>query len=188
MKFRLLVVVLIIILFSSCERKTEYEKVKQKELSSGRVEEELFLGLKFGMERKDFYSTCWEMNKEGILMQGAHSLMVEFKPSLPSGKTASMFFYPEFENGKIFYMPVEFQYSGWFPTNPDFSSQNLLEDVVGYFEELYGKGFFKVEDSKGTFAMVKIDGNRMVRVYIKSLSAVRVDILDLRIKDIKDIA
>jgi 2-oxoglutarate dehydrogenase E1 component len=46
----------------------------------------------------------------------------------------------------------------------------------------------KVEDSEGAFAMVKIDGNRLIRVYVKNMSAVSVDILDLRVKDIKDIA
>ncbi|MCH7398735.1 hypothetical protein MM236_12090 [Belliella sp. DSM 107340] len=188
MKLKLVLMILGIGLFFSCDRKTEYEKVKQRELESGKVVDELFLGLKFGMPRKEFFGTCWELNKEGVLMQGAHALKVQYKPELPSGKMANMFFYPKFEEGRIFYMPVEFQYRDWFPTNPEYSSENLVMDVVAYFEELYGEGFFKVEDSSGAFAMVKVDGNRLVRVHIKSLSAVSVDILDLRIKDIKDIA
>ncbi|MCH7403734.1 hypothetical protein ACFOUP_11180 [Belliella kenyensis] len=175
-------------IFTSCERKTQYEKVKQKELASGQIFNDIFLGLTFGMERKEFFGACWEMNKEGVLMQGPHVLKIQYKLELPSGKMASMFFYPKFEEGRIFFMPVEFQYRDWFPTNPEYSSENLRDDVVAYFEQLYGEGFFKVEDAKGASAMVKIDGNRLVRVHIKSLSAVSVDILDMRVKDIKDIA
>ncbi|MFD2033195.1 hypothetical protein ACFSKL_00250 [Belliella marina] len=187
MKLRLILFILGIGLLFSCNRKTEYEKVKQRELESGKIQEDIFLGLKFGMPRKEFFAACWEMNKEGVLMQGAHALMVQYKAEFPSGKMANMFFYPKFEEGKLFYMPVEFQYRDWFPTNPEFSSENLVMDVVAYFEGLYGEGFFKVEDSSGAFAMVKVDGNRLVRVHIKSLSAVSVDILDLRVRDIKDI-
>ncbi|MCH7410061.1 hypothetical protein MM239_11700 [Belliella sp. DSM 111904] len=186
--YAVLVFLLGITLLASCERKTKYEIIKQKELAKGEVHEDIFLGLTFGMPRKEFFGACWEMNKEGILMQGAHKLMVQYKPELPSGKVANMFFYPKFEEGRIFYMPVEFQYRDWFPTNPEYSSENLRDDVVAYLEQLYGEGFFKVEDSKGASAMVKIDGNRLVRVHIKSLSAVSVDILDMRVKDIKDIA
>ncbi|AFL83122.1 hypothetical protein Belba_0463 [Belliella baltica DSM 15883] len=188
MKLKLVLFILGFGLLFSCDRKTEYEKVKQRELESGKVYDDLFLGLKFGMPRKDFFVACWEMNKDGILTNGAHALKVQYKLEMPSGKMANMYFYPKFEEGRIFYMPVEFQYRDWFPTNPEFSSENLVDDVVGYFEQLYGNGFFRVEDSKGTFAMVKIDGNRLIRIYIKNLSGVRVDILDLRIKDIKDIA
>ena len=175
-------------LLSSCNLETEYEKVKKRELASGIVFKELFLGLEFEMARKQFFETCWELNRQGILINGAHELMVRYQPELPSGNPVNMFFYPRFEQEKIYYMPVEFQYQDWFPTNPNTTSENLVDDVVKLFESWYGEGFFKVEDKAGAFAMVKIDGNRLIRVYIKSLSAVRVDILDMRVRDIKDIS
>lgn len=187
MKLRFILFILSLGLLVSCNRKTEYEKVKEKEMASGEIQEDLFLGLKLGMPRKEFFEVCWEMNQEGILMNGAHELRVNYKAELPSGKKTNMFFYPKFEEEKIFLMQAEFQYLDWFPTNPAYSSENLQEDVVKYFETLYGEGFFKVENSSGTSAMIKIDGNRLVRVYIKSLNAVRVDILDMRVRDIKDI-
>ncbi|MGY6558522.1 MAG: hypothetical protein ACXIT9_04505 [Nitritalea sp.] len=172
----------------ACSLDSTYEKTKKRELASGQIYEELFLGLEFGMSRKDFFSTCWELNKQGILMNGAHELMVRYQPDLPSGNEANMFFYPRFEGDKLFYMPLEFQYRNWFPTNPATTSEKLVDDVVGLLSSWYGEGFFRVEDKSGAFAMVKIDGNRLIRVYIKDLSAVRVDILDLRVKDIKDIS
>jgi hypothetical protein len=180
------IAVLFMISFS-CSLETEYEKVKKRELASGKVFNELFLDFHFEMPRKDFFVKCWEMNKQGILINGAHELQVKYDLVLPSGKKASMFFYPDFSDEKIYYMPAAFQYIDWFPTNPETSNQKLLEDVVHQFEKWHGKGFFKVEDKKGNFAMVKIDGNRLVRVFIKDLAEIRVDILDLRVKEIKDI-
>ncbi|WP_439490471.1 hypothetical protein [Algoriphagus sp.] len=172
---------------TSCTRKTAYEKIKEKEIASGKIQEDLFLGLKLGMSRKDFYDTCWELNKQGILINGAHELMVKYEAKMPSGKDAYMYFYPKFEEDNIYYMEIEFQYMDWSPTNPEYNSDNLLRDVTGYFETLYNPGFFRVENSSGVFAMVKVDGNRLVRTYVKHLQAVRVDILDLRVKDIKDL-
>lgn len=183
-------ILLVVFLFNiqGCSFESEYDKVKREELASGKVVKQLFLGLEFEMTRKQFFDTCWELNRQGILFNGAHELMVRYQPELSSGNKVNMYFYPRFENGEIYYMPVEFQYQNWFPTNPNTTSENLVNDVVKLFEEWYGKGFFKVEAKNGAFAMVKIDGNRLIRVYIKHLSAVRVDILDLRVKDIKQIS
>lgn len=186
-QFQILVIVAFCLL-SSCTLETEYEKIKKRELASGKVYKDLFLGLEFEMARKQFFETCWELNQQGILINGAHELMVRYQPELPSGNPVNMFFYPRFEEEKIYYMPVEFQYQDWFPTNQNTTAEKLVDDVVGLFEGWYGQGFFRVEDKSGAFAMVKIDGNRLIRVYIKSLSAVRADILDMRIKDIKDIS
>ena len=180
--------VLLLAILQGCGLETQYDKVKRKELASGKIEKELFLGLEFEMTRKQFFETCWEWNRKGVLVNGAHELMVRYQPELASGNKVNMYFYPKFEKDQIYYMPVEFQYQNWFPTNPDTSSEKLVDDVVSLFESWYGEGFFRVEDKQGNFAMVKIDGNRLIRVYIKSLSAVRVDMLDLRVKDIKQLS
>lgn len=174
-------------ILSGCSLETEYEKVKRKELASGKEVKELFLGLEFGMSRQQFFDICWEWNKQGVLTEGAHEFRVLYQPELGSGSKLNMFFYPKFEEETIYYMPVEFKYQNWFPTNPNTSSDKLVDDVVNLLESWYGKGFFRVEDKDGAFAMVKIDGNRLIRVYIKSISEVRVDMLDLRVKDIKQI-
>jgi hypothetical protein len=183
----LVIVLFTIINIQACKFETEYKKVKKRELASGKTANDLFLGFEFGMPQKDFFVKCWEMNKQGILINGAHALQIKYDLNLPSGKKALMFFYPDFHEEKIYFMPVAIQYDAWFPTNPETSAEKLIEDVVKQFELWHGEGFFKVEDKKGNFAMVKIDGNRLIRIYIKELSEVRVDMLDLRVKDIKDI-
>ena len=171
----------------ACQPKSEYDRVKERELSSGKVVEDLFLDLRLGMGRKEFFGTCWEYNKKGILTNGGHHLMVQYKPEMPSGKVTDMFFYPQFEENKLYFMPMEFVYPAWFPGNEDYSNEKLFEDVVDLMGNWYGEGFFEVANKDRSIrAMVKIDGNRLIRVFKKDISTVRVEILDLRVKDISE--
>ena len=184
---RILYLIILLNIAMACQPKTEYERVKEKEISSGKVVEDLFLDLRFGMDRKEFFGTCWEHNKNGILINGSHYLMIQYKPEMPSGKVADMFFYPEFEENKLFFMPMEFIYPAWFPGNEDYSNESLFEDVIDLLENWYGDGFFEVANKDRSIrAMVKIDGNRLIRVFKKDISTVRVEILDLRVKDISE--
>lgn len=182
--------ILFFILFAaSCTPKSEYELIKKRELESGKIVEDLFLDLRLGMGRKEFYGTCWEHNKNGILTNGAHQLMIQYKPEMPSGKNTDMFFYPDFEDNKLYFMPMEFIYTGWFPGNEEFTNDKLIADVVGLMEGWFGKGFFEVTNKNKTIkAIVKIDGNRLVRIFKKDVTSVRVEILDLRVKDISEMA
>ncbi|HSJ69121.1 MAG TPA: hypothetical protein VK921_15665 [Anditalea sp.] len=182
-----LIVIILMGFMFGCTQKTEYDIIKERELSSGKVNNELFLDLKFGMDRKTFYGTCWEHNKNGILTNGAHALLIQYKPEMPSGKATDMFFYPKFDDDKLIFMPIEFEYPAWFPTNEEYSSTVLKEDVVNLLESWYGPGFFEVTNKDKTIsAMVKIDGNRLIRVFKKDLKSVRVEMMDLRVMDFDD--
>ncbi|WP_228527749.1 hypothetical protein [Pararhodonellum marinum] len=185
---QILIGILLIFLFTACQIQSDYEKVKQKELASGEIHNELFLDIHFGMTRKDFYVTCWEHNKNGILRDGANALRIQYKPEVSSGKEVNMFFYPKFEDDKIYYMPMEFKYPAWLPNHTDFTNDLLLEDVIALLESWYGEGFFEVTNKQKTQkAWVKIDGNRHIRVFILNLSIVRAEILDLNVKDYSDL-
>lgn len=175
------------VLVMACQPKTEYDKLKEKELASGKIVEDLFLDLRFGMGRKEFFGTCWEHNKNGILTNGAHYLQIEYKPEVPSGKDVRMNFYPQFEDNHLYFMPMEFQYTSWFPNNEEFTNDKLLVDVLGLLKDWYGEDFLEVTNKKKTVrAFVRIDGNRWIRVFVKDMTTVRVEMLDLRIKDIAD--
>ena len=172
--------VAILILFSC---KSEYKKLEERELGSGKQVNELFLGLKLGMEKKDFFQTCWDLNKQGLLTNGPTELSVEYSPKMPSGNAAKMRFYPKFEQDKIYLMPIEFQYEGWAPWNEALKVDNLLEDVIALFEEWYGPGFIEVSnEDKSKVVFVKMDGNRRIRIFKKHISAVRVEISDLPVQ------
>jgi hypothetical protein len=135
------------------------------------------------MDKKQFYETCWDLNKEGILSNGPGELSIEYTVDLPSGNPAKMRFYPRFENDKIYMMPMEFTYEGWAPWNEELAVEKLREDVLGLLEEWYGPDFFEVaSEDKSLIAFVKIDGNRRVRIFKKHISTIRAEIVDLKIQ------
>lgn len=172
---------LFLLSLTSCQ--SEYEKMEKRELDSGKVANELFFGLELGMTRKQFYETCWELNKQGVLTNGPTELSVEHSLVFPSGNAGKMRFYPKFEEDKIYLMPVEFQYDGWGPWNEELTVEKLREDVVKLFEQWYGEGFIEVTNGDKTqIAFVKMDGNRRVRIFKKHLSAVRAEISDLPVQ------
>ncbi len=172
--------VLSLLLFSC---KTPYEKLEEAELASGKEVKELFLGLELGMEKREFFRTCWELNKQGILTNGPSELLVEYRAKMPSGNPTIMRFYPKFEQDKIYLMPVEFSYEAWAPWNEELSAEKLREDVVSLFEEWYGPGFIEVtNEDKSQIAFVKMDGNRRIRIFKKHLSVVRAEISDLPVE------
>lgn len=171
---------LFIFLFS-CQ--SEYKQLERKELNSGKQVNELFLGLELGMDRKTFFETCWELNKQGKLSNGPTELSIEYKAEMASGNPARMRFYPKFEQDKIYLMPIEFTYEGWAPWNEELTVEKLREDVVTLFEEWYGPGFIEVSnEDKSQIVFVKMDGNRRIRIFKKHISAVRVEISDLPVE------
>ncbi len=173
----------ILILFLVFACKSPYEKLEEQELSSGKVVKDLFLGLELGMSQRQFFETCWQLNKEGLLTNGPTELSVEYQAKMPSGNLAQMRFYPKFENDKIYLMPVEFTYEAWAPWNEELSAEKLREDVVKLFEEWYGPGFIEVtNEDKSQIVFVKMDGNRRIRIFKKHISAVRAEISDLPIE------
>ena len=165
----------------SCQ--SEYEQLEQKELNSGKQVNELFLGLELGMDRKAFFETCWELNKQGKLSNGPTELSVEYRAEMPSGNPARMRFYPKFEQDKIYLMPVEFTYEGWAPWNEELTAEKLREDVLQLLEGWYGQGFIEVSnEDKSQIVFVRMDGNRRIRIFKKHISTVRVEISDLPIE------
>lgn len=173
--------ILILSLLFACQ--SPYEKMESEELSSGKVVNEIFLGLELGMSQKKFFETCWTLNKKGLLTNGPTELSVEYQAKMPSGNLARMRFYPKFEEDKIYLMPVEFTYESWAPWNEDLTAEKLREDVVKLFEEWYGPGFIEVtNEDKSQIAFVKMDGNRRIRIFKKHISAVRAEISDLPVE------
>ena len=168
-----------ILFLSSCG--SEYQRLEERELESGKVVNELFFGLELGMDQKQFFEICWARNKEGILTNGPSALSVEHSLVCPSGNSGKMRFYPELdEEGKIYLMPIEFSYDGWSPWNKDLAVEFLRKDVVQLFEKWYGEGFIEVtNEDKSQIAFVKMDGNRRIRVFKKTISSVRAEISDL---------
>ncbi len=155
---------LLVILLVGCNLKSDYQKMHEKELSSGIRQDSLFLGISFGMSDTDFYSRCAELNQQGIFRQGPQSASVEFD-ILELKYSAKMVFYPNFHKDKIYEIPATFSYNGWAPWNKHLSEDSLRVEVLELFEKWYGKGFIEVQNPGKSTTYVKIDGNRQIEIY-----------------------
>jgi hypothetical protein len=148
----------------SCSPRDKYDNQLREELSSGIRYDSLFMGLYLGMPEKDFYIHCWKLNKKGLVRQGASNTTVMYQIKEELNFPGQMDFYPRFNQGKIFEMPVRFQYNGWAPWNKKLSAERLQEDVVDWYEQVYGKGFIRVRHPEWGLAYVKLDGNRRITI------------------------
>ena len=148
-----------------CSPRSKYENRLNYELASGVRYDSLFLGLYLGMPDKDFYTHCWILNREGLIKQGPNNTTVEYELKDELKYPATMQYYPEFVESKIFEMPVRFIYNGWTPWNKKLSSDNLELDVLRLYEEIYGEDFIKVKHPKRGMAYVRVDGNRRITIF-----------------------
>lgn len=174
---------LIIILISSCTETSQYEKLVQEELATGIKYDSIFLNINFGMTRKDFYTKCWEMNKQKLIQQGPGNLSVEYKLDTGLRSTAFMRFYPAFEDEKIYEMPIAFTYESWAPWNKELATDSLLLDVKEMMERWYGPGFMKMKSPKHEDSFVKVNGNRRIMVFRYDHITVKVLVTDLFTKN-----
>ncbi len=172
-------------IFFSCSKTSEYHQMVERELASGLRQDSLFFGIYLGMSSKDFYAHCWNLNKTGLIRQGATNTSVYYEVK-DFEYPASMDFYPNFIQDKIVEMPVLFAYDSWAPWNKHLSAENLKAEVLKLMEEWYGSGFIEIENPNkiGTAgnAFVKVDGNRRISIYNMDDSKVRVDFVDLLAK------
>ncbi len=165
MRIRLLQIValsIISIFLQSCD--SEYERMLKRELSSGKIVNDLFFGLELGMSSKEFYGKCWELNNDSLLYHGAMNTTVEHRFEL-NGKATRMNFYPEFHEGKVYEMPVTFTYTAFAPWNASYSVDTLLQETLGYISQWFGDEFIRMEHPEKGIAYVNVTGNRRIIVY-----------------------
>ena len=164
----------------SCQKKSEYHKLVEKELASGLRHDSLFFGIYLGMSSRDFYAHCWKLNKQGLIRQGAGNTSV-YHQIKDFDYPAGMDFYPTFYEGKIVEMPLIFAYDGWAPWNKHLHAKHLKVEVLALMKKWYGPDFIEVK-KPGPFggnAFVKVDGNRRISIYEMDDSRVMVNFVDL---------
>ena len=161
----MLAVAAAVLFMAGCSPASRYENRMKKELASGIRYDSLFMGMHLGMTDKDFYTLCWELNREGVIRQSHNNTSVEYDPGDRLDHPSTMTFYPKFAEGKIVEMPIQFSYDGWAPWNKELSSGHLVEDIRDWYEDEYGKGFIAVTHPVRGKAFVKIDGNRRITIY-----------------------
>ena len=177
---RLILFLSVLVIIIGCQ--TDYQKMKQRELASGVRQDSLFLGLKFGMTKREFFAHCWELNAQKLVIHGGKNQTVEYNLK-ELEHPAKMNFYPNFHEGKIYEMPVSFTYTGWSPWNKHLSSDSLLIDVVDLMENWYDPGFLRLEHPKKGIAYTKVDGNRRIILFAENERVVKAIITDLVIDE-----
>ena len=167
--------------FSGCQQKTEYQKEVEKALNSGVRNDSLILGYTFGMSQEEFFEYSWDINKKGIVTNGAGAEILEYVDSLRS--PARRTFYPKFNQNKITQLPVVYRFEGWAPWNTHLFSDTLLVDVIADLEQTYGSFTLLADVQQDSVPDVfyNLSGNREIRVQIMDQSQVRVLFTDLSV-------
>lgn len=177
----------IIITFSAC--KSEYDRYVKRELKSGIVNDSLIFGMYMGQSQKDFYSICWQLNKEQLISQGSGNQMAKYIERLDSIDDVTlkkeMEFYGIFDEDKIMRgMDMSYSYVAWAPWNRGRHADSLavhLKEI--YVQDYKGNDFISIELKNTDYkAYVKIDGNRQILIYPVDIRKVAVKIEDLNYK------
>ena len=96
---------------------------------------------------------------------------------------ASMNFYPDFHNDKIYKLRATLNYDAWAPWNKNMSADSLLHNVLNMFKTWYpGNQFIAINDEKRGTIYVKIDGNRRITVGKYDEVRVKVDYTDVAVE------
>jgi len=182
--------IIFILALSACTKtpSQQYEDIKAKELASGKIVNDIFFNIHFGMTSKDFYLYCWQMNKKGIFTDGENNSYVLYKLNQKELKhAATLNFYPDFKDGKISGMRAKFKYDGWAPWNKQLFSDSLQTDVLHLLQQWHPNGnpFIKIEDKNKGIIYVKVDGNRQIIIGRYSDMEVKVDYSNLLLNTTK---
>lgn len=178
LRMRYLILFSFLIIIGACKQNSEYEQRVQNELNKEVRNDTLFLGYELGMEQQNFLDHSWDLNQQNII---TGTTQIEY-PLKELSSDARMVFYPRFHDNKLVRMPIEVSFNSWAIWNREFYSDHLQDELLEYFEELYGTGFIYTEiPDLNRKAWAKIDGNRRILIYPKDDRIVRVDILDLSV-------
>ena len=173
---------------ASC--KSEYQQYVDEELASGVSQDSLIFGMRMGQTKKEFFTVCWDLNKQKLISEGTGNTTARFITGRDtSGNSTAwskdMLFYGIFDENDIMRgMEMTYSYITWAPWNRDRQSDSLLLRLRDEYLRGYpGNDFIEI-DVKGIDhpALVKIDGNRQILMYPKNKKDVVVKIEDLRYK------
>jgi hypothetical protein len=169
------------LIFHGCNPEKRLERTIKNQLETGVRNDSLFLGLEFGMSFDQFYDHCWELNRQGIVKEGAQNMSVQyiFKDSLDN-PIAFDFYGHRNEDGDslIHQYNTTFYYYAW-ALNRHLYADNLIKMLNPILMDWYGGNDFFAVEQEGKVHLFKIDGNRMIDMFIYSESTVIATFTDL---------
>jgi len=168
----------------SCHARDTYKSQLERELNSNIRNDSLFFDIHFGDTKKDFFNTCWEYNKKGILFHGSKNMNVQYTIKAPNDSVSkiAMLFYPDFDySPEIRKMDIEFSFTGWALWNDHLFADKLLPYVKNIVSNWYGgNDFLKLRSKDEQIVWAKIDGNREVLIWAADGHYVKMRITDKR--------
>jgi hypothetical protein len=180
---------ILFVLFMLCSCKSEYDKLVRQELATGIRKDSLIFDMRIGETRKDFYTKCWDLNKQELISQGTGNQSVQYLEPLENLSDPTlrkeMLFYGIFDEKDILQgMDMVYRYTTWAPWNEERFAEVLLEDLKNkYATEYPGNNFIKIDLEASEYsAYVKVDGNRQILMYPINDKDVAVKIEDLNHK------
>jgi hypothetical protein len=174
----LLLIITLLAGLSSCTQKSEYEQLVDRELGSGLQKDSLFLGYYFGMTQDSFLDHSWNLNRDQVITGGAK---INYKPEgLKAG--ATMDFYPQFQNQRIYRLPIDVYYDGWAPWNTHLQSDSLITDLKEFYKSQYNADFIiHTFDGDETPSYVSVQANRQIKITRIDARIAKVEFLDLNV-------
>jgi hypothetical protein len=170
--------------------KSEYQQYVDQELADGVIQDSLIFGMRMGQTKKEFFTICWELNRQKLISQGtgnktARHITDRDTSGNSTVQSKDMLFYGIFDDNDIMRgMEMTYSYVAWAPWNRDKQSDSLLLNLRDEYLQGYpGNDFIEI-DVEGVDhpALVKIDGNRQILMYVKDDKHVSVKIEDLNYK------
>ena len=185
---RLLCLLLVAVSFMSC--KSEYQRYVERELASSTLQDSLIFGMRMGQSKKDFFTICWELNKQKLISQGTGNTTARYVTDRDTAGNNSpmskeMLFYGIFDENDIMRgMEMTYSFTTWAPWNREKQSDSLLLHLRDwYLMEYPGNDFIEIDiEGVENPALVKIDGSRQILMYPKNDKDVVVKIEDLHYK------
>lgn len=159
-------------------------------MATGITNDSLIFGMRMGQTKKDFFTICWDLNKDKVISQGtgANARYITDRDSIggeANPLSKEMLFYGIFDENEVMRgMRMIYSFLAWAPWNEEMQSDRLLEHLRKIYLAKYpGNDFIELEISESKFpALVKIDGNRQILMYPKNDKDVVVKIEDLEYK------
>jgi len=177
---KLLLSLILILFINSCDNRSEYELIVANELNNSERADSLFLGYYFGMTTSDFFAHSRQLNSDGAVT-GQTTIHYSFDDL---GNTVTKYFYPSFEDDKIYRIPIEASYDGWAPWNRSFFSDSLMVDLMDLYNNQYGAEFFLTQiPDKEENVWVSVQSNRRIVLNKKDDMIVQIEFLDLTVQN-----
>ena len=146
--------------------------------SSEIQEDSLMLGIRFGMNKDQFFKHCESINSTEKIFDSATKLRIG-RPIKSNGKDFMMNLYPTYLFEKINKLEFECYQQSYSKWNKTAHAENILTDIKSYFEKEFQIKMEEFNHEKHGKAYVHFKGNRRLRIFIKSEKLVGGEFLDM---------